>query len=313
MRVGDLGTAVSREPSERKADFAEMVGRMNHNGESWHEPPKRQKGDIRGFSANSQSRLRVALSTAKWQGGECRRVGLTLTLPWAATPDEWRGVWSDWVKFIGTHLKDISVIWRIELTTGTAEKSGGLRRCHVHAMIWLPFDKPLRKRDCALFEHLDDSNVRAWQNMMVVAQSWVDNWLKRKPSLNDAQMRYATSIGTERKKNGVLVQWLDNSTDGAIHYLCDHATKHKQAQLGWVGRQWGIVNRRNFEFVQGEPLDGSTWSVASRQLRRISKKRRADPSAKWGLPFGDNKCWFGASERVLLRVVNAAVNGEIGK
>ena len=313
MRVGDLGTAVSREPSERKSDFAEMVARMEQNGESWHKPPKREHGDIRGFSENSQSRLRVALSTAKWLGGECRRVGLTLTLPWAASPDEWRGVWSDWVSYLGTRLKRVSVIWRIELTTGESETSGGLRRCHVHAMVWVPVGEPLRKRDCSLFERMDDVNIRADINMRVVATSWIDNWLKRKPQLTNAQMRYATSIGSERKKNGVVFQWLNNSKDGPIHYLCDHATKHKKAQLGWVGRQWGIVNRRNFEFVQGEPLDGKTWAVASRQLRRISKKRRADKSSKWGLPYGDNKCWFGASERVLQRVVDAAINGEIGK
>ena len=312
VRVGDLGTQVQRDKAERKADFAEMVSRMESNHREWKNPPKRQKGDIRGFSLESQSRLRVALSTAKWKGGDCRRVGLTLTLPWAASPDEWRDVWHSWVDGFRS-FPDASVIWRIELTTGKAKRSGGLRRCHVHAMVWLPSDRPLRKRDAALFACLDDGNVRAHLNMMAVASSWVDNWIKRNPPLTDAQMMHATNIGSDHDKCGLFVEWLDNSTDGAIHYLCNHATKHKQEQLGWIGRQWGIINRRNFEFDQGRKLDGSAWAVASRQLRRISKKQSADPSAKWSLPYGDNKCWFGKAERVLERVVTAAANGEIGK
>ena len=310
VRVGDLGTSISRDKAERKADFAEMVARMERKHMKWHNPPKRKHGDITTFSANSQARLRVALSTAKWRNGECRRVGLTLTLPWAATPDEWRELWHGWVMSFRC-MPSVSVIWRIELTTGKAKRSGGLRRCHVHAMVWLPVGAPLRKSDRMLWAQLEDDKSRAHINMMAVAKTWIDNWMTRSPSLTESQMMHATSIGSDHKRNGLYVQWLDNSKEGAIHYLCDHATKHKQEQLGWNGRQWGIINRRNFDFSPGEKLEGRSWALASRQLRRISQRRRKDKTAKWQLPYGDNKCWFGKSEKVLRRVLQAAINGEL--
>lgn len=31
-------------------------------------------------------------------------------------------------------------------------------------------------------------------------------------------------------------------------YCCSHAVKHKADQLGWQGRQWGIINRKFFDF-----------------------------------------------------------------
>lgn len=311
VRAGDLGTAISRDEVERKADFAEMVARLEANHRQWHKPPRRKRGDITTFSANSQSRLRVALSTAKWKGGECRRVGLTLTLPWAATPDEWRDLWASWVALLGKRYKSASVIWRIELTTGKAKTSGGFRRCHVHAMVWLPVDAPLRKKDSALWAQIEIDEIRAYINMEAIARTWIDNWMSRKPSLTEAQMMHAISIGGDHKRDGLFVQWLDKSTDGAIHYLCDHATKHKEEQLGWNGRQWGIINRRNFDFSQGKTLDGRSWALASRQLRRISQKRRKDKSTKWQLPYGDNKCWFGKSEKVMQIVLQAAINGDL--
>ena len=310
VRVGDLGTSVSRVKSERQADFAEMISRMDGK---WHLPPKRTRGDISGFSENSQSRLRVALSTARWKGTNCSRVGLTLTLPWAASPEQWRQVWHDWVMSLRS-MTGVSVIWRIELTTGQAAKSGGVRRCHVHAMVWFSSDKPLSKTHARLWSFCNDEERKSF-NMETVANSWIDNWNKYinrfDIRLHESQFRYAISIGTT-KGNGVLVKWLDNSTDGAIHYLCDHASKHKQEQLGWVGRQWGIINRRNFDFSQGQELDGRTWVVASRQLRRLSAKRRSDKNSMWQLPYGDNKCWFGKAEGVMLSVLNKAASGEIG-
>lgn len=32
-----------------------------------------------------------------------------------------------------------------------------------------------------------------------------------------------------------------NSCEEAFNYVCSHSTKHKRSQLGWQGRQWGIL------------------------------------------------------------------------
>lgn len=295
MIKGDLGLQVKREPIH--------IWR----GKS-HKVPKRVRGDLIGFSNNSRSRLRVLLSTARWNGPECARFGITLTLPWAATPDEWRKVWHDWV--VSLRKFPIGLIWRIELTTGKSKKSGGKRRCHVHAMVWVPVVSALIRNQSKLFESLNDKDLKAWLNLKAVCKSWVDVWLRSAPSLTENQINYATSMG-ERKGCGIVVKRLDDSSSGAIHYLCDHATKHKEEQLGWQGRQWGVVNRRNFSFVKdGLSLDGEQWAIVSRQLRRVAlKKRKLGEYA--AQPYGDNKCYFGKSEERLQCVLNAVSNGLI--
>lgn len=298
---GDLGTQVRREPLH-----------------IWHKhrnTPKRKRGDIKGFSRNSQSRLRVALSTARFKcKGECRRYGFTLTLPWAANADEWREVWNAFSQRMVKQYADVGIVWRIELTTGKAARSGGLRRCHVHAVVWLPIDLDIMGKheplaNCDLTD--DIRNIRASAHVRAVARAWVDAWWCRCPvQLSEAQMRYATSCG-ERKGNGILVKWLGGSTDGVIHYLCDHASKHKEEQLGWQGRQWGIINRRNFSFEYASAdLSGKEWAIVSRTLRRC--RRGLLRSGKYAAqPYGDNKCFFGSSEKRLEQVLQAVRNGRI--
>jgi len=300
MVKGDLGTQLKREP----------IHIWLHKK---HKPPVRKHGDIQGFSENSRSRLRVLLSTAKWNGGKCRRYGLTLTLPWAAKPKEWRVVWSRFMKRLSTKHSNVAVIWRIELTTGKAERSGGLRRCHVHAMVWLPVDCVLSKEDAALL-NTGNVNLIAYLNLETICKEWISAWQSFNPSLDEKQMLYACSFG-ESKGHGIVTKRLDDSKDGAIHYLCDHASKHKQEQLGWNGRQWGVINRACFSFPSesdGEKVSGEDWAIASRQLRRLNvAKRRAGD--KWSQPYGDNKCHFGKAESNLHHVLDAVWSGKIGR
>ena len=276
--------------------------------------PRRKKGDIKGFSEHSRSRLRVLLSTARWKSdNKCFRCGLTFTLPWAASPDEWRKVWSAYVQRLIKRFPDVGMIWRIELTTGKAKKSGGLRRAHVHAIFWLPsvFPEKLKSLFCCGF---DDDAVRLARLHQVhaLARAWCDAWQFYAPSLTEEQVKYAISVG-ESKGYGIVVKWLDGSTDGAIHYLCDHTSKHKSEQLGWAGRQWGVVNRRNFEWKDdGEIVDGRVWALTSRQLRRLGKcLRRGDGYA--AQPYGDNKCFFGVAQKRLETVLKAVKAGRIGE
>lgn len=301
MVKGDLGTQVKREPL--------------HIWRHKHKPPVRKQGDISGFSENSRSRLRVLLSTAKWKGkSKCIRCGFTLTLPWAASPDEWRKVWAAFVKRLINKFSDVGMIWRIELTTGKAKTSGGLRRTHIHAIFWVPVDSLLGCKDVGgLFGHTDEIRRARWAyNVHALAGAWCAAWAYYAPELEERQVRYACSVG-DSKGCGIVVKALDDSTDGAIHYLCDHASKHKKEQLGWKGRQWGVVNRRCFSFPSeddGEHLTGAEWALASRSLRRYSRKLRRSGS-KRAQPYGDNKCFFGLSEKILYDVIKAVKDGRI--
>lgn len=302
MVKGDLGTQVKREPL--------------HIWRHKHKPPTRKKGDISGFSENSRSRLRVLLSTAKWKGGKCIRCGFTLTLPWAASPDEWRNVWAAFVRRLSKKYPDVGMFWRIELTTGKSKTSGGKRRTHVHAICWVPVDALLGRKDVgALFGHTDEiRRIRWWHNVNALAVAWCDSWQYYAPELEERQVRYACSVG-DSKGCGIVVKVLDDSTDGAIHYLCDHATKHKKEQLGWNGRQWGVVNRHCFSFPSeddGDRISGSEWALASRALRRYSRKLRLTGSRR-AQPYGDNKCFFGASEKALNDVIKAVKDGRISR
>ncbi len=302
MVKGDLGTQVRREP----------LHIWRHKN---HKPPVRKKGDISGFSENSRSRLRVLLSTAKWKGqSKCIRCGSTLTLPWAASPEEWRKVWAAFVKRLSKKYSNVGMIWRIELTTGKAKTSGGIRRTHVHAIFWVPVDLLLGRKDVgALFGYTDEIRRIRWaHNVHALAGAWCASWEYYAPALEERQVRYACSVG-ENKGCGIVVKALDDSTDGAIHYLCDHASKHKKEQLGWNGRQWGVVNRRCFSLPSendGEHITGAEWALASRALRRYSKKLRRSGS-KRAQPYGDNKCFFGVSEKCLYDVIQAVKDGRI--
>ena len=293
---GDLGCQVKRLP-------VKVWGKRN-------DMPIRKKGDIKGLSVDSQSRLRVFLSTCKWSGSDCRRYGLTLTLPWAAAPDEWRKIWNRYVQRLIKQYPTVGMVWRIELTTGKAKRSGGHRRCHVHAVVWIPSGYVI-STPCQ-FEFVKGSKAISACNLTSICEAWVKAWDSvNHPPLDARQWEYATSFGA-RKGFGIVIKPLDGSTHGCIHYLCDHATKHKEEQLGWVGRQWGVVNRKCFEGSDdcSRAITGKDWAIAKRQLRRLSEHLRKAGAAR-SQPYGDNKCFFGASEKALERVLQAVKDGTI--
>ena len=55
-------------------------------------------------------------------------------------------------------------------------------------------------------------------------------------------------------RRGVLVELLDGSIN-SYRYICDHGSKAKQDQLGWIGRQWGIIGKGLFSDRLGSTFD----------------------------------------------------------
>ena len=48
------------------------------------------------------------------------------------------------------------------------------------------------------------------------------------------------------RKYGVKVDLLSSDHLAMFRYLADHSSKHKQSQLGYSGKQWGVLNRKVF-------------------------------------------------------------------
>jgi len=101
-----------------------------------------------------------------------------------------------------------------------------------------------------------------------------ENWIKTlKTAIDWSALDDKTKNGAERY--AVDCKFLDESTPtGIIGYLADHTSKHKQAQLGWVGRQWGFLNRRmlSFDGFATAEISPEDHKIAARTLRRFAEK-----------------------------------------
>lgn len=175
-----------------------------------------KRGAIVSFSVASSRRLREWFVTRDIAGSY--KFGLTLTLPFS---DEcWKGErlaaslkWfkSHWKRFrteIERKFPDVGVVFRIELQKRQAP--------HIHAVVYFPSgcNRPplevLWMRQ--VFKHpLDNFNV-------------------------DGFIHHGVRVDA-------LIQ---GSSVGYFRYLTDHASKHKREQMGYNGRQWGVLNQGLF-------------------------------------------------------------------
>lgn len=63
------------------------------------------------------------------------------------------------------------------------------------------------------------------------------------------------------------------SGSSALMYLTAHMSKHKSSQLGWRGRQWGVVNRSLLSLrppCSSFHVPYEVWRDVSRQFRRLA-------------------------------------------
>lgn len=199
-----------------------------------------KRGEIRGFSFASRLRLRQALLSCSLDGGT--RVGVTLTLPWvvrdwSCVMDDFRQVMHRFRVYFFRRFPSSGAIFRVELQRRGAP--------HVHMVSFhrLPLPDDLSSRYFAL---------------------WLD-------SLR-GDLRGGSLSAFARR--GVVVD-TDLNFIGVVRYLCDHASKRKQAQLGYKGKQWGILGKANLRFSSGFPFEISDreFVLLSRFLRRLGRFR----------------------------------------
>lgn len=223
-------------------------------------PPARSKDDITGFSSASRRRLRETLAMARLSDGG-RLFGVTFTIPSPTeadilTPDQVRRIWFEFITHVFPRkFKRSALIWRIELQVRG--------QAHWHCVFyaadadaadeWYQLDVGFG----LLRSKLDDE----WRGL-VARMVDKSNW-----DLKTYQGFYC---------HGVQIKPLESSA--IVGYVCDHESKSKQEQLGWVGRQWGIINRKNLTFegsaVCSVPVDQHI--KAARQFRRLQEHLRRD-------------------------------------
>ena len=223
-------------------------------------PPVRQEGDITTFSRTSRSRLRETLAMAHLKRGG-RLFGVTFTIPSPTqadilSPCKVRLIWSDFSQHIFPRtFPHSSLIWRIEL-----QERG---QAHWHCVFYCSDDDALtRNADLSnAFDLVCFELCSVWRKL-VQKRVNTDNWSLK------------TYIGFS--DNGVDVKPLTSSA--IVGYVCDHGSKQKQAQLGWVGRQWGVIGRKNLSFegstVVSVPL--AQHIKGARQFRRLQEHLRRD-------------------------------------
>jgi len=225
-----------------------------------------KRGKIRGWSANSARRLRDTLNE-KWVP-DSQVVGLTLTLPWK---NEFDGLADEFRKSVHRFsiafrraYPNSAAVYRIELQTRGMP--------HLHAICFFGSGD----------RFLSDELLVMW-------------WKQGFRDLRDGSM-----MGYLRR--GVKCDSLNLNAKRLVMYLCDHTSKRKQAQLGWVGRQWGVIassNLSNRPFgnlppFSSERSEGYFWRLVHFFTRyRVKGKGNCPfgyhytrPKRRFGVTFG---------------------------
>lgn len=168
-----------------------------------------KRGKIRNWSANSVRRLREVLLSKHVPDSQV--VGITLTVPWRDPVPDIDDVFRASIKrfrvaFIRAYPNSAAV-YRVEL------QQRGMP--HLHMITY--FGKG---------DTLDVGKILLlW---------WKHGFLDLRDGSMDGYL-----------KHGVKCEVMGDNVTRLVQYLCDHASKRKQAQLGWQGRQWGVIASRN--------------------------------------------------------------------
>lgn len=252
--------------------------------EHWHGValPKRERGDIVSFSRGARRRLRETLAMARSKV-DSQIWGFTFTIPGKKIADDKvRRIWHTFAMYL--NRTGVPFVWRIELQVKTRKQA------HWHTVSWLP-------------------THRAQVLVVEIGEAW-----RRIVRGVVGALSTRTDMGFDLY--GVKADYLGGaSATGLIGYLCDHTSKHKQAQLGWQGRQWGVINRSALDF-EGDPIlevDERTHIQAARQFRRLQEHLRRDKVYTGGgvTPSGNvQRSVFGKDAARLLRCYEMLKGGD---
>lgn len=233
-----------------------------------------KRGKIRGWSAGSVRRLRETLLSRHVPDSQV--VGVTFTLPWKKDvphiDEVFRAIMERFrVAFSRAYPKS-AAIYRIEL-----QKRG---MPHLHCIMSFAPGESYDKGKLLLL----------W---------WKNGFQDLRDGSMDGFIKY-----------GVKCEIMGSNVVRLVQYLCDHASKRKQAQLGWKGRQWGVIGSKNLcnrptKMLPPFPTaraEGYFWRLIHRLTRYRVKGdcsfgfKYTNPRRVYGVTFGVSPdvarmCW----------------------
>lgn len=230
---------------------------------------KREKGDIEGWSSSSRRRLRRFIhdytSPAGWPNYGC-----TLTVPGPVlSPSQYKKLWTGFCSNMAR--KKILIIWRAEV-----QQRGAM---HWHLIVSVPpsendtltIHRLIRERWWTAIDGLGEVHNYTMGNGTVITH---------------ATSRMALFGAFERC---VDIQ-PEKENDSWWRYLCDHASKSKQEQIGEnIGRHWGVVGRKYAVPSISKEVCELTYSEnfkLRRALRRLSTPRVKNENDPFGYSLG---------------------------
>lgn len=276
---------------ERGCEISRKIKSRNTDVESLKRLHSSPRGRITGFSVASRRRLREYLASARPACIPATSgyftMGVCLTIPNSlGNLDElqerhfsevFRKSFRCWYNAIVKLHPLVGMIWRVEL-----QKS---RMPHVHLVAYLPF-----------IDDWVDSSGKEFDGSKIVFENFFGR-VSRKPfvirwSNNGRPLSVPRFCADARRlwlkqleKNNLKTEQSEVRSvdcriirsDCSVHYLCDHESKHKQDQLGWQGRQWGIINGSALAFVESAPvaLSKHQQGLFSRCYARLQAQRLA--------------------------------------
>lgn len=220
-----------------------------------------KRGKISGLSEHAAARLREFLMTMEVPGREPWAV--TLTKRVLVRPEEWRSLWMRFRQRLRCCLT--AAVYRVELQRRLQP--------HIHAVAWLlPWPEGDVTADQAEFAFVKENRdvwFHGWLNTITPAGADGKRIYDRAEYLHASHMRPVENSG-----------W-------AVYQALHHA-KGKREQLGWIGKQWGVIGRAFFRrrvAVQLELNLSQYWRfrrVMVRLLRaRGTKRYRLPAHGKW--------------------------------
>jgi hypothetical protein len=196
-----------------------------------------KRGNVTEFSCEAARRLREFCVTMEIRGMELHAFTLTTHHPFP--PSEFRAIRKRFLERV--RERGWGGIWRVELQPRIyAKVSAGRGVPHIHCALWLP---PGLKNAFG--------TVR-------------DQWLQCSGESRDRDARKYAVMGKRIQSHGWAV------------YMALHDGKKKGAQLGWLGRQWGIWNRELFTLREAEvsrELPVGQEIAVRRFLRRLMRSK----------------------------------------
>lgn len=231
------------------------------------------RGEIKGWSSKSRGRLRQKLMTLDPMK-EWITLNVTHTIPGPELePDEFRRV----VKYYHDRLQrsgKVCGVWRVELQER--------RQPHLHEVLFMHPDCVMEK---SIRERMED-----WQQYDALPPWFYQvnaEWKKAVDVLGECEHRTESKDGKLNLQRGLRSSFhgadMHMSTcipaksgkdvQGWWRYLCDHTSKSKQAQMGWKGRQWGVINKSLLTKAHPEAvrLSKKQYYTILRWMRRLTR------------------------------------------